>query len=136
MSEPEPRHVLGPDPRVASLAAYSAWWVSGGLVWLLEQDRPDVRFHAMQSLLAFGFVFLAWMTCWIGSFLALVVWAGAFFFLQRLAEVVLLAGIIVWGVCLLQTARGIRLELPLFGRLAERANRRLTSPRSNPPAQG
>lgn len=136
MSEPAPTHVLGPDPRVASLIAYSAWWVSGALVWLVERDRPEVRFHAMQALLAFGTVFLAWVTCWAGSLVALVVAVRVFFLLQRVAEFVLLAGVILWAVCLLQTARGIRLELPVFGRLAEQVNRRLTSPRSNPPAQG
>lgn len=111
---------LGPDPRLASAVAYLAWWVSGAIVWLIERDRPDVRFHAMQSMLAFGSAFLAWLTVWAGSFAVLVVSASGFFFLQRLAQFVLAAGFIVWGVCLWQVARGSDFRLPFFGDLAER----------------
>lgn len=111
---------LGPDPRVAAVLAYLAWWVSGVLVWLIERHRPAVRFHAMQSMLAFGAAFLAWATIWIGSFAVLVVSAAGFFVLQRLAQGVLLAGLIVWGVCLWQAARGVDFRLPFFGPLAAR----------------
>ena len=70
---------LGPNPRVAAAIAYAGWWASGALVWLVERDRPAVRFHAMQSMIAFGIVFTAWITCWIGSFLMLVSSASGFF---------------------------------------------------------
>ena len=111
---------LGPDPRVASALAYLAWWVSGGIVWLVERDRPDVRFHAVQSMLAFGTAFLAWATLWCGSFAVLVVSAAGFFLLQRLAQLVLIAGLVVWAVCLWQVSRGLPCRLPFFGDLAER----------------
>ena len=114
------RPALGPDPRVASVLAYLAWWVSGGLVWLVEAERPSVRFHAMQSMLAFGTVFLAWATFWGGSFAVLVMSAGAFFVFQRLAQFVLVAGLIVWAVCIWYAARGVQFKLPFFGDLAER----------------
>jgi len=117
-SSPDPP--LGPDPRLASALAYLAWWVSGGVVWLVERDRPAVRFHAMQSMLAFGATFLAWATLWGGSFAVLVVSASGFFLLQRLAQLVLLAGFIVWAVCLWQVSRGVDFRLPFFGDLAER----------------
>jgi uncharacterized membrane protein len=118
MTPPAPP--LGPDPRVASVLAYLAWWVSGALVWLVERDRPVVRFHAMQSMLAFGTAFLAWATLWGGSFAVLVISAAGFFLLQYLAQGVLLAGVIVWGVCLWQAARGADFRLPFFGRIAAR----------------
>ena len=111
---------LGPDPRLASSLAYLAWWASSAIVWLVEADRPAVRFHAMQSMLAFGTTFLAWATCWGGSFAVLVISAGGFFFLQRLAQLVLIAGFIVWGVCLWQVAQGKDIRLPFFGALAQR----------------
>lgn len=117
---------LGPDPRVASVLAYLAWWASGALVWLVERDRPAVRFHAMQSMLAFGTAFLAWATCWGGSFGVLVFSAAGFFLLQRVAQFLLLAGFIVWAVCLWYAARGVQFKLPFFGDLAER----LTAPAS------
>jgi uncharacterized membrane protein len=111
---------LGPDPRVASVLAYLAGWVSGALVWLVEAGRPAVRFHAMQSMLAFGTVFLAWATLWGGSFVVLVMSAGAFFVMQRLAQFVLLGGLVVWMVCLWYAARGAHFKLPFFGEIAGR----------------
>jgi uncharacterized membrane protein len=121
MTAPEPP--LGPNPRVAAVLAYLAWWVSGGIVWLIERDRPAVRVHAMQSMLAFGTAFLAWAVCWAGSFAVLVVSATGFFFLQRVAQFILLAGFIVWGVCLVQVARGVDIRLPFFGPLAARLSK-------------
>jgi uncharacterized membrane protein len=129
-------NALGPNPRVASAIAYSAWWASGAIVWLIERDRPSVRFHGMQSLVAFGTVFLAWLTCWAGSFVTLIVSAEGFFVLQRVAEGILIGGFVVWAVCLVQVARGAGIHLPVFGSLAERLDARLTSLRSSPPARG
>ncbi len=124
------------NPRVASAIAYSAWWASGAVIWLVERDRPDVRFHGMQSLVAFGTVFLAWLTCWMGSFAALIVSADGFFVLQRVAQGILIGGFVVWAVCLVQVLRGARIHLPLFGGVAERLDARLTSLRSSPQARG
>ena len=127
---------LGSNPRVASAIAYSAWWASGAVIWLVERERPDVRFHGMQAFLAFGTVFLAWLTCWLGSFATLIVSAAGFFVLQRVAQGILLAGGVVWAVCLVQVIRGAAIHLPLFGGLAERLDARLTSLRSSPRARG
>jgi len=133
MAEPAP--ALS-NPRVASAIAYSAWWASGAVIWLVERERPDVRFHGMQSLVAFGTVFLAWLTCWLGSFVALIVSADGFFVLQRMAQGILIGGFVVWAVCLVQVLRGAPIHLPFFGGVAERLDVRLTSLRSSPQARG
>jgi len=132
----ELRPPLGPNSRVASAIAYSAWWASGAVIWLVERDRPDVRFHGMQSLVAFGTVFLAWLTCWMGSFVALIVSADGFFVLQRVAQGILIGGFVLWAVCLVQVLRGAAIRLPFFGGVAERLDARLTSLRSSPQARG
>jgi uncharacterized membrane protein len=136
MADQAPASPLGPNPRVASAIAYAGWWASGVLVWLIERDRPAVRFHAMQSMLAFGIVFAAWITSWIGSFLMLVSSASGFFVLQRISQVILLAGFLVWAICLVQAIRGVDFRLPVIGAWAARVNSRVTSLRSNPPVQG
>ena len=58
--------------------------------------------------------------------------ANGFFVLQRLAQGVLLAGFVIWAVCLWQVSKGLSFRLPWAGPLAER----LTSRRSSPPARG
>jgi len=118
MSEQTP--ALGANPRVASVIAYSAWWATGALVWLIDRDRPAVRFHAMQSMIAFGAIFGVWAMCWVGSFLALVGSSDLFFLLQELAQIVLAAGVIIWAVCIVQVARGIDIHLPWAGNVAAR----------------
>lgn len=111
---------LGADPRVASTLAYAAWWVSGLVVWLAERDRPDVRFHAAQSMLAFGAVTALWALLWAGSFGVLVVSATGFFVLQRLAQAVLALAAVTWALCLWHAARGSSFRLPYFGSRAAR----------------
>jgi len=118
MSEQPP--ALGANPRVASVIAYSAWWATGALVWLIDRDRPAVRFHAMQSMIAFGAIFGVWAMCWVGSFLALVGSSDLFFLLQELAQIVLAAGVIIWAICIIQVARGIDIRLPWVGDVAAR----------------
>jgi uncharacterized membrane protein len=118
MSEQTP--ALGANPRVASVIAYSAWWATGALVWLIDRDRPTVRFHAMQSMIAFGAIFGVWAMCWVGSFLALVGSSDLFFLLQELAQIVLAAGVIIWAICIIQVARGIDIRLPWVGDVAAR----------------
>jgi uncharacterized membrane protein len=136
MADEDPASPLGPNPRVAAAIAYAGWWASGALVWLVERDRPAVRFHALQSMIAFGIVFAVWITCWIGSFLMLVSSATGFFVLQRISQLILLAGFLVWVVCLVQVIRGVDFRLPIVGGWTARLMPRLTSLRSNPPAQG
>jgi uncharacterized membrane protein len=136
MADGSPASALGPNPRVASAIAYAGGWASGAIVWLIERDRPGVRFHAMQSMIAFGIVFAAWITCWVGSFLMLVSSASGFFVLQRLSQMILVAGFVVWAVCLVQVSRGVDFRLPLVGAWAARVMARVTSLRSNPQVQG
>jgi uncharacterized membrane protein len=136
MADEAPASPLGPNPRVAAAIAYAAWWASGALVWLVERDRPAVRFHALQSMIAFGIVFAVWITCWIGSFLMLVSSATGFFVLQRISQLILVAGFLVWIICLVQVSRGVDFRLPVVGGWTARLMSRLTSLRSNPPAQG
>ncbi len=123
---PERGSPLGPDPRLAMLLAYAGGWVSGAAVWLVERDRPDLRVHALQSMLAFGSATLVWAALWIGSFAVLVVSATGFFVLQRLAQAGRAAAFVGWVYCLGAAAGGNAPRLPYFWRL--------TSRRSSPPA--
>jgi len=113
---------FGHDPRVATLLAYAGGWVSGAAVWLVERDRPAVRLHAMQSMLAFGCATAVWTALWAGSFAVLVVSATGFFVMQRLAQVVLVAAAVTWVYCLWRAARGAQPRLPYFSDWASRLN--------------
>jgi uncharacterized membrane protein len=46
--------------------------------------------------------------------------AAGFFVLQRISQGILIAGFIVWAICLVQVARGVDFKLPVIGDWAER----------------
>jgi uncharacterized membrane protein len=45
---------LGLPSRTGATLAYSGWWITGAIFWLLEREDPVVRFHAAQSIVVFG----------------------------------------------------------------------------------
>ena len=45
---------LGLPSRTGASLAYSGWWITGAIFWLLEREDPVVRFHAAQSIVVFG----------------------------------------------------------------------------------
>lgn len=116
----EPASSTGLPPRLAAVLAYSAWWISGLLLWWLERQDGYVRFHAAQSVVAFGLISLL-----VGAFAMLAVaslalapdafvpclWAGG---------ATWAAGEVVWVIAIWQAARGTRWRMPLIGSLAER----------------
>ncbi len=113
----------GLTPRTAAALAYSAWWVTGLLFWLIERRDPYVRFHAAQALAAFGLI--AAMTA---GFFALA--AASLSFLPNAFALFLWAAVIVWGAGLLlwiaavwRAAQGHTWRIPLAADLADRMNR-------------
>lgn len=118
------RSSTGLDPNVAATLAYLGWWVTGIVFFVLERDSRYVRFHAMQAILAFG-AFSAIGACLVlAGLVTLFVSSAGFRMLMAVAQLFLLAGFIVWVICLAKAYGGERVKLPLAGALAERiANR-------------
>ncbi len=44
----------GLEPNIAALLSYILGWITGIVFFLIEKDNKFVRFHAMQSIIAFG----------------------------------------------------------------------------------
>ena len=59
-SQDPDRTVWGLDANVAAALTYAVGWVTG-IVFLLVEPNKFVRFHALQSTIAFGGLSLAWM---------------------------------------------------------------------------
>lgn len=45
---------LGLDPRLESALSYVLFWVSGLIIFFLEKQNREVRYHALQSVFFFG----------------------------------------------------------------------------------
>jgi uncharacterized membrane protein len=103
---------MGLPENTASGLAYLATFVTGAIFFLLDR-RPEVRFHAMQSIL-FGAV---WLVVWI------LRRAIDVFPLDLVLYLAWLAGLITWVVLLIQGFTGNHLKLPFIGDLAEQRAR-------------
>jgi uncharacterized membrane protein len=113
----------GLSTRTASVLAYSGWWITGLLIWYLERRDAVARFHAAQSVVAFGAIalltgMLAVLTATALSFLAAV-----FMPLAVLTVSVFLFGVALWVVSAWKAASGDPWRIPLAASYAERLAR-------------
>ena len=97
---------LGLSSRTAAALAYSGWWVTGAIVWLVERRDPIVRFHAAQAVVVFGCAALL-IALFGGLALAsLSFLSSTFGFFVTAAMVTWTAGVLLWGVTIWKVARG------------------------------
>ena len=96
----------GVDPRLSALLCYTAWWVSGLVFLVIEQQHRGVRFHAAQSLVLFGGFSLADRLLSALSVAMLVVSAAAFQAARMLVYLVWIGAVAVWLVLMLQDLQG------------------------------
>ncbi len=110
----------GLSRRTAVPLAYSGWWVTGAILWFLERHDRAVRFHAAQSLAAFGIIAIA-----IAGFGALAVMSlsflpSAFTLFVWAAALTWAGGVILWLAVMWKAATGDAPRLPIAADLADR----------------
>jgi uncharacterized membrane protein len=91
----------GLDQNVAGLLCYVAWWVTGLIFFLIEKDNKFVKFHAMQSIVTFGAIFIL-------SFIPIVNWF------------IWIVALIVWIILMVKAYQNEKFKLPWIGDLAEK----------------
>jgi uncharacterized membrane protein len=107
--------VTGLQENVAGLLCYVLGWVSG-LVFFLIDKRPSVRFHAMQSMVAFGGLFvIQWVFVWGGWFGGIL----GFALVGLVGNLISLVAVVCWILCMVKAYQGQRFKLPVIGDLAE-----------------
>jgi uncharacterized membrane protein len=110
----------GLSPRLAASLAYAGWWVTGAIVWFVERRNPVIRFHAAQSIAAFGivaFLILAFSALALASLSLL---PAAFNLFLWAATVTWAGGIILWIAALWRAATGHAWRIPIAADLADR----------------
>lgn len=85
--------------------AYLAGWVTGLIFLFIEKENKFVRFHAMQSIIAFGGLTILAMVPFIGW----ILW-----------PLVMIVSFILWLICLVKAYQGEKFKLPVVGDLAEK----------------
>jgi uncharacterized membrane protein len=119
----DPHELAGPtstgvDPRLSALLCYTAWWVSGLIFLIIEQQHRTVRFHAAQSLVLFGGLSIIIGVLSVMSVGMLIVSGGAFQAARVLVYGVWVAAVAIWLVLMYRTYQGQTWRVPLASGLA------------------
>lgn len=112
----------GLSENAAATLSYVLGWITG-LVFLLIDQRPYVRFHAAQSLVTFGGLHAIRII--LGMVFGFGLISGGMMgwtqFSLGLAMISLLGllTLVLWIVCMIKASQGERFKLPLAGDIAE-----------------
>jgi uncharacterized membrane protein len=110
----------GLAPRLAAPLAYAAWWITGLVIWFVERRDSYVRFHAAQSITAFGLIALM-----IGAFGLLAIASlsflpSAFAPFTWAAGITWVGGLVLWVLSIWKAATGEPWRIPIAAELADR----------------
>ena len=97
--------VLNIDENIESVLCYAFGFFSGILFLLIEKENKSVRFHAMQSLMVFGAIFLV-------SFVPVLGWIVSAFLVPL--------SLVLWVFLMYKAYQGEKFKLPVIGDLAEK----------------
>jgi uncharacterized membrane protein len=112
----------GLEENVAGLLAYLVGWITG-LIFLLIDKRPFVKFHAAQSI-ALNIAFIVvWFLFWIVSFFLTVITAALHFPIGFLSvfffPVIMLAFLVIWIFTMYKAYSHEKYKLPIIGNMVE-----------------
>jgi uncharacterized membrane protein len=110
----------GVEPRLSALLAYTAWWLSGLVFLIIEQQHRGVRFHAAQSVVLFGGLFILIAVLSGISVGMLVVSAAAFQAARMVVYLVWIAAVGIWLLLMFRTFKGETWRVPFASDLAQR----------------
>ena len=125
---PATKSSTGLDENVAALLSYVFTWLSGLIFFLIEKNSRLVRFHAMQSILLFGVLFVGEFALWIVSFILAIILGYisgllgtiAWALLSLVGFVLFIAAVIGWVICMIKAYQLQYFKLPLIGNFAEK----------------
>jgi uncharacterized membrane protein len=95
-------------PNVAGMLCYLGFWITGIIFLVLEQKNKWVRFHAAQSIVIFGPIFL------IGGIIGWIPFIGPVF-----SVLLSILGFILWIVLMVKAYHGEYYKVPIAGDIAE-----------------
>jgi uncharacterized membrane protein len=114
MSE-EKKSSTGLDSNIGGLLSYVLGWITGLILFLIEEKDEFVRFHAMQSIIFFGAITVVMI---VFGILELIPYIGILFVI--LTSLVGLFAFVMWIILMVKAYQGERFKLPIAGDLAEK----------------
>ena len=107
------RTTSGLDQNVAGALAYLLGWISGAAFLLIEPANKFVRFHALQSVIVFGGLSLAW-------FIAVAIPPIGWIFALIIIPIV---SAVLWLLLMYKAYQGERFKAPFAGEIADQRER-------------
>jgi len=104
----EKKSSLGLSENMTAALAYLLGWVTGLVVYLMEKDNKNLRFHALQSIVFFGLVTV------------IHILLGGFYYTWMLVELVNVVALVVWVVCLVKAYQGETFEIPVVADIVKK----------------
>ena len=99
----------GIQPNVAALLSYVLGVITGIIFFIIEKENKFVRFHAMQSIITFGGLFVIQM---VFAFIPVI---GAI-----IVPIISIASLILWVILMVKSYQGEKFKLPIIGDIAEK----------------
>ena len=112
----------GLSPRVAAPLAYAGWWVTGLILWFVERRDHSIRFHAAQSVAAFGVIAAAMFAFGALALASLSFLPSAFTLFLWATAITWGLGVMLWIVVMWKAAAGHVWRIPVAAELADRLN--------------
>ena len=110
----------GLSARVAAPLAYAGWWVTGAILWFVERRDRSIRFHAAQSVAAFGAIAAAIAAFGALALASLSFLPSAFTLFLWAAAIMWGLGVVLWIVAIWKAAAGRTWSIPIAADLADR----------------
>ncbi len=118
-SEPGATATSGLDANIAGLLCYLFGWVSG-LIFLLIDKRPFVRFHAAQSIGISVGAIAVMIAFWILTVILAFISGGLGILLGLLFPLMGLGIFVLVIVCMVKAYKNEKFKLPIIGDIAEK----------------
>lgn len=100
---------IGMQPNLAGLLCYFLGFITGLVFYLVEKKNHFVRFHAMQSMVVFGGLFVINLVLLIVPILGVLV-----------STLLSLLSIVLWVLLMVKAYQGEYFKLPIAGDIAEK----------------
>lgn len=105
----------GLQENVAGLLCYALWWITG-IIFLLIDKRPFVKFHAAQSIVVFGGLSIVRVALvFMHGFGGVVGWG----FLGLIGLAVWLVGVVLWIVLMIKAYQHEMFRVPIAADIAD-----------------
>ena len=95
----------GMQPNMEALLCYALGFITGIVFYLVEKENKFVRFHAMQSIVVSGALFV------IGFVIMMIPVINMLFWLAETA---------LWVILMVKAYQGEKFKLPIAGDIAEK----------------